>query len=345
MKVIMRFLPLIVLAAALAGCAQGNNGISPGGGDAFVLETHGMSGSGAVEAGLAQAQSLCSEHGRLFVLTDSQVGSSSYRLAFRCIAVNNALPPPPMVARAPAPPPPRTGRARRATAAPEGLSTGTPLGYAASLPAMAAPPAPVFWSLGAANIPPPLPPVATTALFAPPAGTMLPVPPPSGPRLPPADNSSLVALPRLEGSGTAVQAPSLQAAAPSLVSNLPSSASPAILSRDALPPVSTLPLLQSQAATPGWAQPGASPSAAATRAAAVPTEFLPPVQAQPAAAARPLSAPPLSFGNVVPSPNPLPGASASLPPIAGGNTRPVPLPGGNVSGFSNNATGFTQGFR
>ncbi|MEI6161168.1 MAG: hypothetical protein WCP77_15135, partial [Roseococcus sp.] len=76
------------------------------------------------------------------------------------------------------------------------------------------------------------------------------------------------------------------------------------------------------------------------------TQPLPPIQAQPLPAATlPLSVPPASFGTVVPSPNPLPGAPNSLPPIAGGGSRAVPLPGGNVSGFSGQSTGFTQGFR
>jgi DedD protein len=157
---------------------------------------------------------------------------------------------------------------------------------------------------------------------------MLAVPPLTGPQLPPADNSALVALPRLDSMATAEP-----------VQTVAASASPAVLTREPLPQVSTLPLLQSQ-------PPSAQAIAPASLPATVRAEPLPLIQAQPLPAAAPdLSIPPPSFGAVVPSPNPLPGASNSLPPIAGSSTRQVPLPGGNASGFSSGSTGFTQGFR
>ncbi len=332
----MRPFSLIILAAVLAGCAQDHAGIATSGGDSFVLAAQGVSGRGAVESGLAQAQGFCGEHGRLFVLTNSEVGSSSYRLEFRCIAMNNVPPPPPVASAAP-PPPPRSARGRRAAPAPapELASSGPPLSFPASLPAMTAPPAQVVWSLGTANVPPPLPPVATTPLFAPPPGVVLAVPPLTGPRLPPADNSALVALPRLDSMAT-LERPQPLAAASMEPAGAPA-ASQAVLSREPLPPVGTLPLLQSQAPSP--------PSYVAAQPV-VRAEALPPIQAQPLAApATALSAPPPSFGLVVPSPNPLPGASSSLPPIAGGNTRPLALPGGNPTTLSSGGTGFSQGFR
>lgn len=332
----MRPLSLIVLAVALAACARDNTGIATSGGDTFVLDGQGLSGRGAVENGLAQAQSFCGEHGRLFVLTNSQVGSNSYRLEFRCIAMNN-VPPPPATASAPPPPPPRTQRSRRAAPSPaeEVASSGPALSFPANLPAMTAPPAPVVWSLGASNVPPALPPVATTPLFAPPPGVALAVPPLAAPRLPPPDNSALVALPRMDGTATAERAQVITTAA--TAPQQAGAASQAVLTREPLPPVGTLPLMQS--ASPG--PPSFSAAQPVTRA-----EALPPIQAQPLAApAQPLSVPPPSFGLVVPSPNPLPGASGSLPPIAGGSTRTLALPGGNPSTLSGGNTGFTQGFR
>ena len=335
----MRSLYLMPLAAILAACANQNAGINASGGDAFVLETRNVSGRAAVDQGLAQAQSFCSEHGRLFVLTDSRVGSGSYRVNFRCIAMTNALPPPPVVASAPPPPPPRPARGRRATTAPDALASGPPLGFPAVLPAMTAPAATTPWSPGTSNVAAVLPPVATTPLFAPAPGVALAVPPLSGPRLPGADNSPMVALPRLEEMASSVQTPDSQAVMmPSGAQTAGTSASPAGLTRDALPPVTSLPLLQSGSAGQTGLPAATTPS--------VQAEPLPPVQAQPlAASAAPLSIPPPSFG-LVPSPNPLPGASTSLPPIAGGSTRPVPLPGGGGgSTFSSGSTGFTQGFR
>jgi hypothetical protein len=149
------------------------------------------------------------------------------------------------------------------------------------------------------------------------------VPPLTSQRLPPPEDSVLVALPRLDALATPERPQPFAAA------------TQAALSREPLPPVGTLPLLQSQA-----------PSAP-SHAAAQPglwAEALPPIQAQPLAAP-PLSAPPPSFGLVVPSPNPLPGASSSLPPIAAGTARPLVLPGGNPTTLSSGGTGFTQGFR
>ncbi|MBX9750602.1 MAG: hypothetical protein K5Q68_13535, partial [Roseococcus sp.] len=226
-------------------------------------------------------------------------------------------------------------RGRRAAPATgqEVASSGRPLSFPASLPALTEPPAPVVWSLGTANVPPALPPVATTPLFAPAQGMVLAVPPLTGPRLPPPDNSQLVALPRLDAVATPERAQAIPAAA--MAPQAAPAASQAVLTREPLPPVGTLPLLQSQAPSP--------PSFAATQPV-LRDDPLPPIQAQPLAAPA-LSTPPPSFGLVVPSPTPLPGASSSLPPIAGGSTRPLALPGGNPSTLPGSTTGFTQGFR
>lgn len=361
---------LALLAGVLSACASQNQGISTMGGDAFMLDVASINGTRAVEQGLAQAQSFCSEHGRLFVMTDSLVGSSSYRLAFRCIAPGNVLPPPPLVASAAPAPAARTPRGRRArnTPAPvaDAVSSGPALGHAATLPPMMAPMmgmpmmgtpmmmvptiagpmmapglrGPAFttaWSPGTANIPQALPPVAATALFAPQPGTMLAVQPLTGPRLPPADNSPLVALPRLESMAVPEARPA------SVMALQPAMTAP----RGALPPVGTLPIMQMA--------PTAQPVVQAQPLPVVQAQPLPPIQFSPASApAAPLSTPPPSFGGpgfggpgfgaVVPSPTPLPGATSSLPPIAGGS-RAVPLPGGNASGFSGSGSGFSQGFR
>ncbi|UPY37307.1 hypothetical protein [Sediminicoccus sp. KRV36] len=343
----MRPLHLSLLAATLAACANTNPGINATGGDGFVLDVQGLSGTRAVESGLAQAQSFCGEHGRLFVMTNSQVGSSSYRLEFRCIGPANVLPPPPVVASAPPPAPSPVrgqGRGRRGAPAPapEITSNGPPLAYGAVLPPLAAPIVAPPWSPGTANIQPVLPPVATTPLFAPPAGTMLSVAPLTGPRLPPPDNSPLVALPRLDAVTTPETRPAAIATAAPYVA--PAAAAQPVLTREPLPPVGSLPLLQSQPAVQPAAQPMALPPASSLPM--VQAQPLPPIQAQPVQPAYiPLSAPPASFGTVVPSPTPLPGAPSSLPPIAGGSTRPVPLPGGSGSGFSSNSSSFTQGVR
>ena len=312
-------LPIMaLLAASLAACASQNQGISTTGGDAFVLDVVGINGTRAVEQGLAQAQSFCGEHGRLFVLTNSQAGSSAYRLEFRCIGPNNMLPPAAFVASAPQPPA-RSPRGRRARPAQEAPVTGQVLGYAAGLPALTEPAVTSPWSAGTANIPPALPPVATTPLFAPAPGVMLAVQPLAGPRLPPADNSPLVALPRL--GSNAVPESRVTAAAPT--------AMPQAALSTALPPVNAAPIMQMQ------------PMA----------QSLPVIQAQPLPGfGQGINTPPPGFGGpgfvgMVQSPNPLPGASTALPPIAAGSSRAVPLPGGNPTGFSGSPSGFSQGFR
>ncbi|MBS7792212.1 hypothetical protein KTR66_19595 [Roseococcus sp. SDR] len=301
-------------AALLAACAGQTTGIEPTGGDAFVLARANVSGVAAVHDGLAQAQSFCGEHGRLFVMTNSQVGSSDYRLDFRCIAPNN-LPPPPVVAAAPPPAPTRATRGRRAAPAPETTSTGPALGFAANLPPMEREaPAPASWQPADANILPAVTPMTTRPLFAPPPGQSLVAAASPPRRLPPPDNSELVLLPRLENTAVAPQA-------------APAAAAPAIEAPQAAQPAPPLPVITRQE-LPG---------------------SLPPIQA-----ASPSPAPPLpvitanqplpGYGLVVPSPNPLPGAPSSLPPIAGPARTPS-FPSAPASGFPTGTTSFTQGFR
>jgi hypothetical protein len=289
-------------AALLAACAS-HTGIEPAGGDAFVLALGHASGVAAVENGLAQAQSFCGEHGRLFVMTNSQVESNGYRLDFRCVAPGNV--PPIAVASPPPPPPARPPRGRRAAPPAETGSTGPALGFAANLPPMekdTRPAAP--WQPADANILPVNPPMAGQPLFAPPAGQSLvaAVTPPR--RLPPPDDSPLVMLPRLESSAVAPQAAAAPAAEPQ--------PAPTITRQD-------------------------------VPAAAPPIEAASPVQVAPPplpviTASQPLP----GYGLVVPSPNPLPGAPASLPPIAGPARVPA-FPSAPASGFPTGTTSFTQG--
>jgi hypothetical protein len=192
-------------AALLAACASPNAGIETAGGDAFVLTRANISGVVAVEDGLAQAQSFCGEHGRLFVITNSQVGSSGYRLDFRCVAPNNV--PPLAAASAPPPPPPaRAPRGRRGTPPAETTSTGPALGFAASLPPMERDSRPaIAWQPADANILPPTPAMPAQPLFAPPPGQSLVAAVPPARRMPPADDSPMVLLPRLEAGAVAPQ--------------------------------------------------------------------------------------------------------------------------------------------
>lgn len=241
-------------AALLAACASPNAGIEAAGGDAFLLTRANISGVAAVEDGLAQAQSFCGEHGRLFVVTNSQVGSSSYRLDFRCVAPNNVPP----VAAASAPPPPpqpaRTARGRRAAPPAEVSSTGPALGFAASLPAMERGPAPAApWQPADANILPPTPPMAIQALFAPPPGQSLVAAVPSAHRMPPADGSPMVLLPRLEAGSVAPQ--------PAAAEAQPAPALPTITRQDlpgGLPPIQAaspappLPVITASQPMPGY---------------------------------------------------------------------------------------------
>jgi hypothetical protein len=305
MNAMRRPLFLSLPAALLAACASQTPGIENTGGDAFVIEVAHVSGVAAVEDGLAQAQSYCGERGRLFVLTSSQVGSSSYRVEFRCVAPGN-VPPPPVVAAAPPPPPPaRASRGRRATRAAETSSTGAPLGFAATLPPIEQNARPAAaWQPADANVPPANPPMTAQPLFAPPPGQSLVATAPVPRRMPPPDDSPLVLLPRLE-SGAVAAPPTAPEAAPM----------PAVARQE--PP----------------AAPMAAP--APTAQAATPAPSLPVITA-----GRPLP----GYGLVVPSPNPLPGAPTSLPPIAGPARTPS-FPSAAPSGFPTGTSSFTQGFR
>ncbi len=196
-------LSAVALLAACAGQGQAIQPINgPNGGDAFALEVQHVSGTAAVQAGLDQAQTYCGEHGRLFVMTSSQVGSRSYRLEFRCVAPSN-VPPPPVMASAPPRPPARAPRDRRA-AQPREAGSGPSLGHAASLPDVRQGVAVVEpWQPATANIAPIHPPVTTRPLFAPPPGQTLAAASPPSRRMPPPDDSPMVLLPRLEGDGIA----------------------------------------------------------------------------------------------------------------------------------------------
>ncbi|WP_431303323.1 hypothetical protein [Sediminicoccus sp. BL-A-41-H5] len=293
-------------AALLAACAGQNAGIEPTGGDAFVLARANVSGVAAVADGLAQAQSFCGEHGRLFLMTNSQVGSSDYRLEFRCIAPNNV--PPLAAASAPPPPPPaRTARNRRGAAPGEAGSTGSALGFAAALPPIDKDkPAAASWQAADANILPPTPVMTTRPLFAPPPGQSLVAAAPAARRMPAPDDSPMVLLPRLEsGAVEPPVAPQAAPAEPAAAPGLP------VITRQELP------------------------SGPAPVQAAAPSPALPVITA---------SQPLPGYGLVVPSPNPLPGAPSSLPPIAGPARTPS-FPAGPASGFPTGTTSFTQGFR
>lgn len=203
MNAMGRPLFLSLPVALLAACASRNPGVETLGGDRFVIEVAHVSGVAAAESGLAQAQSLCGAHGRLFLMTDSQVGSSAYRMEFRCVAPGN-LPPTAEVAAA-APPPPASGR--RAAPPTEARRATPPLRVAASLPAMEKDTRPAAaWQPADGNVLPVNPPMTPRPLFAPPAGQSFVAAEPEPRRMPPPDDSALVALPRLE-SGAIPSAP------------------------------------------------------------------------------------------------------------------------------------------
>jgi hypothetical protein len=251
MNAMRRPLFLSLPAALLAACASQTPGIQNTGGDAFVLDVAHVSGVAAVESGLAQAQSYCGEHGRLFVLTNSQVGSGSYRMEFRCVAPGN-VPPPPVVAAAP-PPRPAPARGRRAAPPAEATSTGAPLGFAATLPPVEQGTRPAAaWQPADANILPVNLPIATQPLFAPPAGQsqVATAPPPR--RMPPPDDSALVLLPRLESAAVATpQAQAVPGAAPLPAvarQELPATAAPA----QAASPAPSLPVITAGQPLPGY---------------------------------------------------------------------------------------------
>ncbi len=306
MNAMRRPLFLSLPAALLAACASHTPGIEAAGGDAFVLSRAHVSGVAAVQEGLAQAQSFCGEHGRLFLMTNSQVGSSDYRLDFRCVAPNN-VPPPPVVSSAPPPQAARAPRGRRSPPPAETTSTGPALGFAASLPPVERDNRPVTaWQPADANVLPVNPAVATQALFAPPPGQSFAAAAPPPRRMPPADDSPLVMLPRLESGAVA---PQVVAAPPAAM---------------AAPGASPLPVITRQELTGG----------------------LPPMQAASPAPPLPVitAGQPLPGYGLVPSPNPLPGAPSSLPPIAGPARMPS-FPAAPATGFPTGTTSFTQGFR
>ncbi len=199
--------PLILSlpAALLAACAGPGAHIEATGGDAFTLARAHLSGAAAVEEGLAEAQSFCGEHGRLFLMTNSEVRSGDYRLDFRCVAPNNV--PPLATASAPPPPPPRATRSRRGAAP----ASGPPID-AQRRPVAAFQPA-------EANILAPVPAVTPRPLFAPPPGQSLVAAAPAARPAPPPDASPLVLLPRLESD--AVAPPAAAAAAPAAAPELP----------------------------------------------------------------------------------------------------------------------------
>ena len=378
----IRSLHLILLAgtAALMG-ACANSGVRSLGGDAFVLETANVSGSRAVDAGLAEAQGFCTEHGRLFVMTNSQVSASGYQMAFRCISPGNVLPPVAIVAPSPPPRPTSTRRQREAVEGPRTVrgrpavietaqpTSGPALPFAANLPPMAAP----GWA---------------GASFAPPAGGFIPVFQPSfvqspfvqspfvqspfsqpmafapagsglEPALPPVSTTPLFA----PAPGTALMIPPLASprlppADSSLLVALPRAEAVTVLSRNGSPGqgltvAGSAPQPLMQAATSQPLPPVETLPLLQGRGAPVgvqsqplpPAANLPLIRAQPFTPAAvqnvPLSVPPPGFGMAVPSQIPLPGASSSLPPIAGGSTRPLSLPG-NINSGNLSPPGFFQ---
>lgn len=249
-----RPLLLSLPAALLAACAGQNTGIEPSGGDAFVLARAHVSGVAAVEEGLSQAQSFCGEHGRLFLMTNSQVGSSGYRLEFRCVAPNNV--PPLATASAPPPPPPpaRTARNRRGAAPAEATSTGPALGFAATLPPTGQDrPSAAPWQAADANILPPTPVMTTRPLFAPPPGQSLVAAAPSPRRMPAPDDSPMVLLPRLESGAVAPEAgPAQPSPAPGLpvISREERSSGPPPAEADTAAPA--LPVITASQPLPGY---------------------------------------------------------------------------------------------
>lgn len=265
----LSLLALTFPAALLAACAD--QSINQTGGDAFTLQVQRASGTAAVESGLAQAQSYCAEHGRLFVLTGSQVGSSSYNMNFRCIAPSNVPPPPPILVSAPqpAPTPARRARARRAAATPvaEDARSGPTLRYAATLPGMdfTRPPAP--WQAANANILPSFGPLTTAPLFALPSGVAPAVT--EGRRMPPPDNSTMEPLPRLGAEGVPVASPARPM--------------PAVVADPAPAPIAAqpaaLPLIQAQPLPPSFNAPASSFGQAVPSATPLPgaSSSLPPI--------------------------------------------------------------------
>lgn len=328
----MRATRLAVLTGAVAllgACAS--NGIRSEGGDVFVLETNSLSGSRAVERGLADARDFCVANGRQLVVQDSRIGSGNYQLQFRCVApfgTARAGGVDPLMAAAASPVAPavaetaprrqvrrRAATAETATMAPiadPAAETPRPVRRARRTSVASAayvPPAdnatlqpmqtqPTLPSRFARPEPaateaPALPPVATTPLFNP-RGASFPAPVATPVRRLPADNGPF--------------APIEQAGAP---------ATQAVAAQ----PVAVM-------------QPAAAASAA-----------LPPIQLPPAATSAPsgriLAAPSTGYGASVPSPQALPGATSALAPIAS-PLRPMPaaVPAANPSqpptGFFNN---------
>lgn len=310
-------LAILTGAAALLG-ACASNGIRSDGGDVFVLENSSLSGSRAVERGLAEARDYCAANGRQFVVQDSRIGSGTYQLQFRCVApfgVARAGGADPLLAAAATPvasavteAPPRRRRARPpadAAYVPPADPAMTPAEPARSAPRLrrtrpadaayapaadgsALQPIPMASALPsrfarpepASQEPPALPPVATTPLFNP-RGASFPAPVAAPVRRIPADSGPF--------------APLQQADAP--VAAAPAASAPV---------ASGLP-------------------AVAPRAAA--NDGLPPIQLPPAAvtspAGRVVAAPAPIYGASVPSPLALPTASSALAPIAS-PLRPIP---------------------
>ena len=304
----MRAPRLTVLAAtaALLGACAGS-GIRSEGGDVFTLRTDSLSGSRAVEHGLAEARDFCAANGRQLVVQDSRIGSGSYQLMFRCVApfgTAGAGGVDPLLAAAATPPAASTGtgpgttlrrRTRRAaTAETASLAPAAEPVQAPTRRARRVRPAeaPAAQSSSLQPIPqetlpsrfartepaqpeaPALPPVATTPLFNP-RGASFPGPVATPTRQIPAD----------AGPFAPVQ--------------------PAVAQRAAIQ------------------QPAVIPAPAAPRAAA--SDALPPIQIQPPVASGRSGAPVATsgYGASVPSAHALPGASSALSPIAAPG-RPVP---------------------
>ncbi|TCI00855.1 hypothetical protein EJV46_00915, partial [Roseococcus sp. SYP-B2431] len=239
----MRATRLAVLtgaAALLGACAS--TGIRSDGGDVFVLENSNLSGSRAVERGLADARDFCAANGRQFVVQDSRIGSGTYQLQFRCVApygVARAGGVDPLLAAAATPvtpaateTPARRRRARRPAdaayvppAEPSAAPAETPrparrvrrtrpadAAYAPAADASGLQPIPMASALPsrfarpepAPQEAPALPPVATTPLFNP-RGASFPAPVAAPLRRIPADNAPFAPLEQAAAPAAAIQ--------------------------------------------------------------------------------------------------------------------------------------------
>jgi hypothetical protein len=329
----MRAARLAILTGAVAllgACAS--NGIRSEGGDVFVLETNSLSGSRAVERGLADARDFCVANGRQLVVQDSRIGSGNYQLQFRCVApfgTARAGGVDPLMTAAASPVAPAVAEAAPRRRVRRNASTTTAMAPVAE-PA-AETPRPVRRTRRAQ---------AAEAAYVPPADSSTLQPMQTQPTL-----ASRFARPE----PAATEAPALPPVATTPLFNPRGASFPAPVAT----PVRRIPAdngpfapieQAASAAQPVAAQPVAMVQPAAAPRPAI-SDALPPIQLPPAATTAPsgqiLAAPSTTYGASVPSPQVLPGASSALTPIAS-PLRPMPaaVPAANPSqpppGFFNN---------